>query len=130
MNLINHDRKRSSRRGERRRLDSLAALCRFRLEDHFDVVRGSLPVERSRVGVLQARREEPIFGVPQHPNRLDERVRLVIHDDVVLTLDHLRLVDRQPGILADFDFPILIEATQIAVSVTLRDPRVKMRLRH
>ena len=105
----------------RTRTCSLAATRRFRFNDHLDVAGGSFPVEGSRIGVLQTRREEAIFGVPEHPNRLDERVRLVVHDDVVLAPDHLRLVDRQPGVLANFDFPILPEPGEIAVSVALRE---------
>jgi hypothetical protein len=31
------------------------------------------------------------------------------------------LIDRQTRILADFDFPILIEAAEIAVSAALRE---------
>lgn len=34
-------------------------------------------------------------------------------------LDHLRLIDRQPGILADFDFPILPEPLSAQENVTV-----------
>src|SRR6266508_2293405 len=93
----------------------------FWLEDHFDVAGRSFAVKGSGVGVFETRREEPIFGIPQHPDRLDERVGLVVDDDVVLAFDHFRLVDRQTGILADFDFPILIEAAEITMPAALRE---------
>lgn len=75
--------------------------------------------------VLETRREEAVFSVPENPDRFDDRVRFVIHDDVVLAVDDLRLIDRQAGILADLHFPILIEPTEIAVSVAFRE-RVAM----
>jgi hypothetical protein len=52
---------------------------------------------------------------------LYERVCLVVHNDVVLTVDDLRLVDRQAGVLADLDLPVLIEPAKVAVAAALRE---------
>src|SRR4029077_2049009 len=62
-----------------------------------------------------------ILRIPQDPHGLHNRIRLVVDDDVILAVDHLRLIDRQARILTDLNFPVFIESAQIAVTVAFRE---------
>lgn len=96
-------------------------LATLRFEDHFDIRASGLAINAASVRVLQSRREERILRVPENPDLVHDRVGPVIHDDVILAIDHLRLVYRQTGVLADFYFPVRVEAAQVAMAGSLRE---------
>jgi hypothetical protein len=66
-------------------------------------------------------KEESVLSGPQNPDPIHDGVRFVIHDDVVLTVDDLRLVYCKARVFADLDFPILAKPAQIAVTGALRE---------